>query len=143
MARAVPVPPEGEKPVEEKSLSELIRQVVQESSELIRGEFQLLREELNVTLRQLFTATALIIVGAVMLLLGAAYLGATLILLLSLAVTPWVSALIVTLAFLVVGGIVAYVGVRYFNRMKVAPRTVETLKEDAEWLRHPTRPEER
>ncbi|MBE0449119.1 MAG: phage holin family protein [Actinobacteria bacterium] len=143
MARAVPVPPEGEKPVEEKSIPELIRQIVRESSELIREEFQLLREELTATLRQLLIATALVMVGAIILVLGVAYLGATLILLLALAVTPWVSALIVTLAFLIAGGLIAYWGIRNFNRVKIAPRTVETLKEDAEWLRHPTRPGER
>lgn len=139
MARAVPVPPEGEKPVEEKSVPGLIRQIVQESSDLIQKEFQLLREELSTVVRQSAIAAGLIAAGAVLLFLGVAYLGITLILLLALAITPWVSALIVTLVFLIAGALIAYWGYSYFNRMKLAPRTVETLKEDAEWLKHPTR----
>jgi len=139
MARAVPVPPEGEKPVEEKSIPELIRQIVQESTDLIQKEFQLLREELSSVIQQSAIAAGLIAAGAVLLFLGVAYLGITLMLLLALAITPWVSALIVTLVFLVAGALVAYWGYSYFNKMKIAPRTKETLKEDAEWLRHPTR----
>lgn len=143
MARAVPAPPEGERPVEEKSVPELIRQIVQESSELIREEFQLLREELTITLRETGIATGKLVAGAVVIILAAGYLGFSLILLLSTVITPWISAALVGLAFLVVGLILVFSAIRNFQSMKVAPRTVETLKEDAEWLRHPTRPEER
>lgn len=132
MARAVPVPPEGEKPVEERSVPELIRQIVQESGDLIQKEFQLLREELSVAVRQSVVATSLIAAGAALLFLGVAYLGITLILLLALAITPWISALIVTLVFLIAEALVSYWGYRYFSRMKLAPRTTETLKEGAE-----------
>lgn len=137
------MPPEGERPVEERSVPELIRQIVQESGDLIQKEFQLLREELSTAVRQSVAATSLIAAGAALLFLGVAYLGITLILLLALAITPWISALIVTLVFLIAGALVSYWGYRYFNRMRLAPRTTETLKEDAEWLRHPTRLNER
>lgn len=143
MASAIPIPPEGERPVEEKSTPNLVRQIIQETGELIQQEFRLLRQELFEALGKASTAGALIGVGAILLLLGAAYLGITFILLLSLAVTPWVSAAIVTLIFLAVGSIIAYVGIHNFRNLKLAPRTVETLKEDAEWLSHPTKQEEK
>ncbi|MCL6472386.1 MAG: phage holin family protein [Firmicutes bacterium] len=143
MARAMPVPPEGKKPIEEKSTPNLVRQIIQETGELIQQEFRLLRQELLEALGKASTAGALIGVGAILLLLGAVYLGATFMLLLSLAVTPWISAAIVTLIFLAIGGIVVYVGIRNFRNLKLAPRTVETLKEDAEWLSHPTKLEEK
>lgn len=141
MARAVPTPPEGERPVEERSVPGLVRQIVQESTELIRKEFQLLREELTLTIRETGILTGELLAGAVLVILAAGFLGFSLILLLSLVITPWISSALVGLGFLAIGLILIYVALNNFRRLKVAPRTTETLKEDVEWLRHPTRPE--
>lgn len=142
MAKAVPVPPEHEN-LEKKSVSELLRRIIQESSELIQKEFQLLREELSIAFAKAGIATGKIAAGAVLLILAVGFLGFSLIVLLSSFITPWVSAALVGLAFLLAGAIIIFSALRDFRNLQAAPRTVETLKEDAEWLRHPTRPEER
>ncbi|HEY3373579.1 MAG TPA: phage holin family protein [Candidatus Aquicultor sp.] len=141
MAQAAPRPPD-ERP-ESKSAAELIRQIVQDTSRLIQEEFQLLREELSNTVQRTGVAVALVAAGAFFLIFAIGYLGFALIVLLSALITPWISAALVGLAFLAVGAIVIYMGINRFRSIQTAPQTVETLKEDAEWLKHPTRPEEK
>jgi uncharacterized membrane protein YqjE len=143
MARAVPTPPEGEKPIKEQSVPELVREILKDSGDLAREEFQLFKTELQDTVRQSSTATGTIVVGAVAAVLGIGYLGLCLILLLSLVIPQWVSALIIGIIFIAAGAGIAYWGYTKFRKMNVAPLTKETLKEDAEWLKHPTKPEEK
>ncbi len=143
MARAVPIPPEEQRPTEERSVPGLVREIVQDSSELIQREFQLLREELSITVRETGIASAKLAAGAIFAILALGFLGFSLIVLLSGVITPWVSAALVGLVFLLVGGILVYSAIRNFETLSVAPNTVETLKEDAEWLRHPSKLEEK
>lgn len=141
MARAAPTPPERKKPVEEISTIELIRQILVESSNLVQKEFQLLREETTLAIRRTGIASGKLVAGSILIILAAGFLGFSLIFLLSAFITPWLSAAIVGLVFLIAGAILGYLAVIDFKRLKIAPQTAETLKEDAEWLRHPTRPE--
>jgi hypothetical protein len=143
MARAVPTPPEEEKTIKEQSIPGLIREIVQDTSYLAREELQLFKIELQDTIKESSIATGTIVVGAVAAVLGLGYLGLCLILLLSLVIPQWVSALIIGVLFVAAGAGVAYWGYAKFRTMKVAPLTKETLKEDAEWLKHPTKPEEK
>jgi uncharacterized membrane protein YqjE len=140
MARAVPIPPEQEQPVEEKSLAELLRQILHESGELIQKEFQLAREELALTIREAGIASSKLAAGVVFSILALGFLGFAVIVLLSAFITPWLSAAIVGFLFLLAGAILMYSAAGNFRGMGV-PQTVETLKEDAEWLKHPTKPE--
>jgi hypothetical protein len=143
MARAVPTPPEGEKPIKERSVPELVREILKDTADLAREELQLFKTELQDTIRQSSIATGTIVVGVVAAVLGIGYLGLCLILLLSLVIPQWVSALIIGIIFIAAGAGIAYWGYTKFRTMNVAPLTKETLKEDAEWLRHPTKPEEK
>ncbi len=143
MASATPTPPAKERPVESKSTIELVRQIIQESSDLIQQEFQLLREEVSNALGRAGIASGKLMAGSVIIVLAVGFLGYSLIVLLSGFITPWVSALIVGVAFLLVGGLLVLSSISNFRSISMAPRTVETLKEDAEWLRHPTKPEGR
>ena len=139
MAQAVPIPPERERPIREKSTPELIREAVQDAGNLLQQEFQLFRLELYGILRQSFSASTMLIAGLMTVLFGVACLGATIILLLATVMAPWIAALIVTVVLLAAGAAVIYAGARSFSSIQFAPQTMETLKEDAEWLRHPTR----
>jgi hypothetical protein len=98
--------------LDETSLSELMRQLSDQTSRLARQEVELAKAELTDKGRTLgiglgeFGAAGLIAVLA----LGA--LTATLILALSEAVDGWLAALIVTVVYLVVAGLLALAGKR-------------------------------
>jgi membrane protein implicated in regulation of membrane protease activity len=73
-----------------------------------------------------------------MLALGA--LTAALIALLATAMDTWIAALIVMALWAVVAAVLAKAGQKSLQRATPpAPQTVETVKEDIEWAKNPTR----
>ena len=46
--------------------------------------------------------------------------------------------LIVGVAYLLLAGLAALVGLKSFKKMKPPAKTIETLKDDAAWAKHPT-----
>ncbi|MZE79305.1 phage holin family protein [Streptomyces sp. SID5475] len=71
----------------------------------------------------------------------AVFLSLTAVFALANAIDPAWAALIVTVLWAVAGGVLALMGRARSREMSPAPeQTIETLKEDAEWARHPTHP---
>ncbi|WP_150244017.1 phage holin family protein [Nocardiopsis quinghaiensis] len=125
---------------EDRSLSELFGEVTGDLQTLFRQEIALAKAEVREEASKAGKATGLLGGAAV-----AAYLA---VLLASLALMFGLAELIgLGWAALVVAVLWAIVGTALFvvgrNRMReVSPkpeRTVETLKEDAQWAKHPTR----
>jgi hypothetical protein len=138
------IAPKQEKRAEEKSLLELVQELMQESSLLIQKEFELLREELNLAFRRMGTASVKFVVAGVLAFISIGFLGYSLIVLLSAYITPWISAVIVGLAFLLAGLVLVWWGVADFRKLSFAARTAATIKENAKWLsKRPNRPSEK
>jgi Putative Actinobacterial Holin-X, holin superfamily III len=80
---------------------------------------------------------------AALLMLGT--LTAFLVLALDEGMDAWLAALLVTVLWGVVAGVLALVGREKLREMgtPVPEKTVESVKEDIEWLKHPTRSEAR
>jgi hypothetical protein len=118
--------------LDDASLAELMRQLSEQSSLLARREVELAKAELTAKGRSLgiglgeFGAAGLVAVLA----LGA--LTATVILVLAEAVDAWLAALIVTVAYLAVAGVLALAGKR--KAEEAAPpapeRTTQSVKQD-------------
>ncbi|HEX2173857.1 MAG TPA: phage holin family protein, partial [Dehalococcoidia bacterium] len=68
-----------------------------------------------------------------------------LIALLALVLPLWASALIFTLLFLIITGVLAYLGYRRLKKMLEHPmgNTIESLREDVEWAQRQLTPGER
>lgn len=126
---------------DERSLGELFGDLSAETSALIRKEMELARHELTRSAQSYARNSALIGVGG-----AVAYAGA-IVLLLGIA---WLLASIglgVAISFLLVGGLTVLIGAvvawRSIQSMrKVSPvpeRTVETIKDDVEWAKEQTR----
>ncbi len=132
---------------EERSLGDLFSELASETSTLVRQEVALAQTELTAKATKVGTNVGFLVAGgavgytALLVILAAVVIGSTqLISYLSgwqTITSAWIAAAIVGL----VVGIVAYVLVtRALAKLKeteLAPRqTVETLKEDAEWLKN-------
>ncbi|MEO6525379.1 MAG: phage holin family protein [Gemmatimonadaceae bacterium] len=123
-----------------RGLGALLRDLVEGSAELVRGEVRLARLELGGTAEAAARATALTAMGGVLLLLGTLATFTGLILLIGDQWLPrdlyWLGALLVAL---IAGGVVAWLaqrGRKALSPSALAPHeTVATLKEDKEWLR--------
>ena len=123
-----------------RGLGTLIRELADGSAELIRGETRSARTEVGDVVKGIATGTGFIAIGGVLLLLGGLSLLAGVILLVGDQWLPrdlyWVAALLV----LAVSGGIAFVffrkGMSMLSPASLAPdQTVETLKEDKEWLK--------
>ena len=123
-----------------KGLGTLVRELADGSAELIRGEAKIARIEVGGIVKGIATGTGFIAVGAVLALLGGLSLLAGVILLVGDQWLPrdlyWVAALLVVV---VSGGIAMLFfrrGMSMLSPASLAPdQTVETLKEDKEWLK--------
>jgi uncharacterized membrane protein YqjE len=117
-------------------LGELLRQLAQDSATLVRQEVALAKAELRQNVRSLVRDLAMVAVGAALAVTGALVMVAFLVILLGAMLgNYWLGALIVGLLFLSVGGVLLMVNLRKLGREELAPtRTLETLKEDKQWL---------
>ncbi|APC37623.1 MULTISPECIES: phage holin family protein [Nocardiopsis] len=125
---------------EEQSFSELLGAVTGDLQKLFRQELALAKAEMREEAVKTGKAAGL--------LSGAAVAGYLALLLLSLAAMfglaeliglGW-AALVVAVVWAIVGAVLAVMGRNRMREVSPKPeRTIETLKEDAQWAKHPTR----
>jgi drug/metabolite transporter (DMT)-like permease len=123
-----------------RGIGALVRDLADGSATLIRGEAKIAQHEIGGVVKGIATGTAFIAAGGVLAVLGGLSLLAGLILLIGDQWLPrdlyWLAALLVVL---VSGGIAllfARRGLSMLSPSALAPdQTVETLKEDKEWLK--------
>ena len=123
--------------VRDRPVGELVKQLADQTSTLVRQEIDLAKAELTLKGREAGRGAGLYGAAGVVGLLAAGALTAFLIMLLDGALANWLSALIVGVVFAAVAGALAMAG---RNRMKraappVPEQTVETVKEDVEWAK--------
>lgn len=120
-----------------RSLGQLFGDLSRQLSTLIRQEIVLARTEMTSKATAVGRDAATIGLGGAM--LYAAFLtllGAIVLLLIDLGVPGWVAALGVAVVVGVIGGVMIAAGRQSLTRQQVAPtRTVETLKDDADWAK--------
>jgi uncharacterized membrane protein YqjE len=117
-------------------LGELLRQLAQDSAVLVRQEIALAKVEVQQNVKHVVRDVSMITVGAVLAAVGGLVLVAFLVILLgSVLNNYWLGALIVGALFVIVGGALAMANLKRLQKEEVAPtRTLETLKEDKQWL---------
>lgn len=129
------VPPQAD-----RSVGGLFGDLAREASRLFRQEMALAKAEIASKLGQVglgageIAAGGIIAFGGYLALLAAAILG------LSYVLAPWLSALIVGIVAILLGGLVMLKGKRDVEPQTLVPdRTIRTLREDAEWAREQMR----
>jgi uncharacterized membrane protein YqjE len=126
----------GSEDLRDRSIGELLKQLSQETSTLVRQELELARAELQEQGKRAGTGAGMLGGAGIAGLLTLGALTATLIALLDTAMATWVAALIVTLIWAAIAGVLALQG---RNKLKEAtppaPQTVETVKEDVRWAK--------
>lgn len=121
--------------LDDRSLGDLFGDLSQKASTLVRQEVQLAKVEMKQKATEASVEVATITVGG--LIANAALLTFTAALVLGLAefMAPWLAALIVSLGFALLAGLLITKGVNALKEIDPVPeQTVTTLKEDKEWL---------
>jgi hypothetical protein len=123
-------------PGSDRPIAELMRQLSEQTSTLVRQEMELARAELTAKGKEAGIGFGMFGAAGVVALYAVGGLTACLILLLATAMTAWVAALIVTVAYGAVAGILAVTG-RGRVKRGVPPtpeQTVQTVKEDVQTI---------
>jgi len=135
---AHPAGPAGD-PGESQGIGDIISEITSNLSRLFRQEVELAKAEMKQEARKAGRAGGMFAVAAVAGLMVIVLLSFALVYALDAVMPAGWAALIVAVLWAVVGA-VAFAGARkQIKTVNPVPRqTVETLKEDAEWLRNPT-----
>jgi len=132
--RSAPVEPTSER---EKPIGELIRDLADETSTLVRQELALAKAELAQKGKQMGVGAGMFGGAGVMSLAALGAFTAFFIAVLALAMPVWGSALVVTAVYALVAAVLAMAGRTRFAQgtPPVPEETVETVKEDVAWAK--------
>ena len=123
-----------------RGMGTLVRELADGSATLVRGEAQIARIEIGAVVRGIATGAGFVAVGGVIALLGGLSLLAGVIMLVGDQWLPrdlyWVAALLVVIVSGAIALLFARRGLSMLSPSALTPdQTVETLKEDKEWLK--------
>ena len=123
----------------ERPIGELVKDLSQQTSTLVRKEIELARVELQEKGKVAGKGAGMLAGAAVAAVLALGALTAGLIALLDKAMATWVAALIVMALWAIVAAVLAKAGQGALKRATPpAPQTVDTVKEDIQWAKNPT-----
>lgn len=122
----------GGVPIREASTSDLIRELVSEGKQLIRGEVQLAKSEIREDLSH--SASAASYLGGAAVVANGGFLAVVAACVLALATTmrPWLAAAIVGVVLFVAAALLAWAGRTRLKEVGMKD-TTRTVKEDARW----------
>jgi hypothetical protein len=134
------VPLAIEQELGERPIAELLKQLATETTTLVRQELELAKAEVREKGRQAGPGFGMWGAAGVVGLTAFGALTAFFILALDGAIANWLAALVVAIIYTAVAGLLYVRGKRRVNKAgsPVPEQTVETLKEDVQWAKHPT-----
>ena len=123
----------------ERPFAELVKDLSQQTSTLVRQEIELARVELQQKGKVAGRGVGMLGGAAVAALLALGALTAALIVLLDTAMATWVAALIVMALWAVLAAVLAKAGQKSLKQATPpTSQTIETVKEDIQWAKNPT-----
>ena len=131
----------GPDELHDRPIGELLKQLANETTTLVRQELDLAKAEMREKAGKAGPGFGMWGAAGITALLALGSLTAFLILALDGAMPNWLAALIVGLVYAAVAGVLYLRGKQRVEEAgsPIPEQTVETLKEDAQWAKHPTR----
>jgi uncharacterized membrane protein YqjE len=124
----------------DRGIGELVKDLASQTSTLVRQEIKLAQAEVTEKGKLAGKGAGMLAGAAVFALLALGALTALLIVVLDSFVALWLAVLIVTVLWAVVATALAAAGRSALQAATPpVPQTVETVKEDIEWAKNPTR----
>jgi hypothetical protein len=123
--------------MQQRSLGELLKQLSEETTRLVRQELELAKAEVSEKSRKAGAGAGLFGVAGAIGLLAAGALTACIVLALAHLLPAWSAALLVAVVYGVVAGLLALRG-REKVKLATPPlpdQTIETVKEDVQWAK--------
>jgi hypothetical protein len=125
----------------DRSISELVKDLAKETSTLVRQEIDLAKAEMTDRGRRAGKGAGMLGAGAVAALLALGALTTGLIAALDLAMPTWLAAVIVTVGYGAIAGVLLQIGRKQVQEAAppVPEETIESVKEDVQWAKSRTR----
>jgi tetrahydromethanopterin S-methyltransferase subunit C len=123
--------------LEDRPIGELMRQLSDQTTTLVRQEIELAKAEMTAKAKQLGMGAGAFGGAGLMGLYAVGAITACLILALSTAVAGWLAALIVGVVYAAIAGVLALVGKKKTQAggPPVPERAISSTKEDVEWAK--------
>ncbi len=136
--------PRGEQPAgigdDLRSIPELVSGVVENVQNIVRSEVQLAKAEFREEAQTAARAASMLAAGTILGIYALGLLLMTIVWLLATQMSNWLAALIVTVVVAAVAATLVMLGRSRLEEVDLKPeRTVESLKEDVEWVKQQTR----
>lgn len=123
-----------------QSIGDLLGDLYQNATNLIQLEIELAKTEISQKASRVGKNVGFLAAGGALAYAGFLAILAGIIALLGLLIPIWLSALIIGLIVSGIGGALVMSGLKTLQQESVAPqRTLDTLKEDKEWISDQTR----
>lgn len=124
-------------PMYDQSIVDVLKSAVRDAQDLVRGEIALAKAELRAEVRQIAVAAVMLIAAAIMALIGLVFLCSTIAWGIAEGAgwPVWAGMGIVTLLALTGAAALAMMGRSRFAQQRHMPLTMETMKENARWMR--------
>jgi len=124
----------------ERSISELVRDVIADVQAIMRSEVKLARTEVAEEAGKAIAASKMTVVGAALGVFALAFFFVAVFQGLVLVMAPWLAATVIFAALAIFSLALIFAGKGRWRRFHPTPeKTVETLKENAQWARNQTK----
>jgi uncharacterized membrane protein YqjE len=132
-----PNPVRGDPRLEELPVAELLKRLSEQTSTLVRQELDLAKAELTVKGKRAGQGAGMFGGAGMVGLYALGALTATIILALATAMDAWLAALIVTVVYAAIAGVLALIGKGKVQQATppVPEQTVDSVKEDVQWTK--------
>jgi uncharacterized membrane protein YqjE len=124
-----------------RTLGELFAELSRETRTLIQQEVQLAKTELTEKVTSLGKGAGMIVAGGLVAYGGLlAIIAGVVLVLIAFGLSPWVAALLGGVVIAAIGYLLVRAGLSALQQADMKPRkTIESLKEDAQWIKTQTR----
>jgi uncharacterized membrane protein YqjE len=125
---------------EERSVSDVLQDIVRNLQDMVRSEIRLAKLEIREEARRAISSGIWIAVGTVGAVSAWIFLLWTLAYALATRMPMWAATLVVAVVMAAAAAVLIMGGIRSAKRIQPIPeRTVESVKENLEWMKHPTK----
>jgi hypothetical protein len=124
----------------DRSISEVLQDILRNVQELLRSEVRLAKAEIREEATRAASSLVWVAAGIAGVLSAWIFLLWTAVYALSTVMAMWAATLVVAVVVAIAGSLSIAAGLRRFRQVSPIPeRTVESIKENLEWIKQPTR----
>jgi Na+/glutamate symporter len=123
-----------------RTTAEIIQDIGSTLQDMVRSEIRMARTEMTDRAKKFSRAAVVLAAGVVLLAVAGALIIATATAALAVAIPVWAACLVMAVLLAIIGGGMAAAGRTRIRRANMKPvQTINSLREDVEWLKRQTR----